>query len=147
MAASSNGGYAESPGGEALPVAKQELQPAHQSIAKDAPIQVGGNAKRSRISEEFKELEKEDPLLKENPNRWVMFPIKYPQIWEMYKKHEASFWTAEEIDLSQDTKDWEKLNDSERHFIKHVLAFFAASDGIVLENLGTNFSTEVQYPE
>jgi ribonucleoside-diphosphate reductase subunit M2 len=146
-ASTCNGGYAESPGGESLPVAGQELQPAHQSITKDTPIQVGGNAKRSRISEEFKKLEKEDPLLKENPNRWVMFPIKYPQIWEMYKKHEASFWTAEEIDLSQDTKDWEKLNDSEKHFIKHVLAFFAASDGIVLENLGDNFSTEVQVPE
>merc|ERR1712078_321613 len=113
----------------------------------DLAVRVGGNAKSSRISEEFKELQKEDPLLKENPNRWVMFPIKYPQIWEMYKKHEASFWTAEEIDLSQDTKDWEKLNDSERHFITHVLAFFAASDGIVLENLGDNFSTEVQVPE
>jgi len=114
---------------------------------KDTPLQVGGHAKKSRISEEFKELEKEDPMLKENPNRWVMFPIQHPQVWEMYKKHEASFWTAEEIDLSQDTKDWDKLNDSERHFIKHVLAFFAASDGIVLENLGTNFSSEVQYPE
>merc|ERR1719439_196313 len=101
----------------------------------------------SRISEKQKELEKSDPLLVENPQRWVMFPIHYPQVWEMYKKHEASFWTAEEIDLSQDLKDWEKLNPSERHFIKHILAFFAASDGIVLENLGTNFSTEVQIPE
>merc|ERR1711937_630393 len=116
-------------------------------LTKDVPLQVGKNATRSRISEEYKELEKEDPLLKENPSRWVMFPIKFPQVWEMYKKHEASFWTAEEIDLSQDTKDWEKLNDSERHFIKHILAFFAASDGIVLENLGDNFSTEVQVPE
>merc|ERR1712003_206755 len=68
-------------------------------------------------------------------------------VWEMYKKHEASFWTAEEIDLSQDTKDWETLTDSEQHFIKHVLAFFAASDGIVLENLASQFSTEVQIPE
>merc|ERR1719410_3300576 len=76
-----------------------------------------------------------------------MFPIKYHSIWEMYKKHEASFWTAEEIDLSQDSKDWEKLTDTERHFIKHVLAFFAASDGIVLENLAAQFSTEVQAPE
>jgi len=118
-----------------------------QTTIEQTPLQVGGNAIRSRISEEWKELEKEDPLLKENPNRWVMFPIQYPQVWEMYKKHEASFWTAEEIDLSQDTKDWEKLNQSEKHFIKHVLAFFAASDGIVLENLGTNFSTEVQIPE
>merc|ERR1711937_428978 len=69
------------------------------------------------------------------------------EIWEMYKKHEASFWTAEEIDLSQDLRDWEKLTDNERHFIKHVLAFFAASDGIVLENLAGAFSCEVQIPE
>merc|ERR1711976_1161623 len=88
-----------------------------------------------------------EPLLMDNPNRWVMFPIQYPAVWEMYKKHEASFWTAEEIDLSQDTKDWEKLTASEQHFIKHVLAFFAASDGIVLENLGSQFATEVQIPE
>jgi ribonucleoside-diphosphate reductase subunit M2 len=130
-----------------LPEDLQKLLDNSKQKSKDAPLQVGGNAKMSRISEEWKELEKDDPLLKENPNRWVMFPIKYPQIWEMYKKHEASFWTAEEIDLSQDLKDWEKLADSERHFIKHILAFFAASDGIVLENLGTNFSTEVQIPE
>jgi ribonucleoside-diphosphate reductase subunit M2 len=101
----------------------------------------------SSVSKEYCELEKSDPLLMENPHRWVMFPIQYPEVWEMYKKHEASFWTAEEIDLSQDTKDWDKLSDSERHFIKHVLAFFAASDGIVLENLAAQFSTEVQIPE
>merc|ERR1719440_2553546 len=76
-----------------------------------------------------------------------MFPIRFPQVWEMYKKHEASFWTAEEIDLSQDNKDWETLSAPEQHFIKHVLAFFAASDGIVLENLASQFSTEVQIPE
>merc|ERR1719221_164692 len=101
----------------------------------------------SRISVEYKELEKNDPLLKENPRRWVMFPIQYNEIWEMYKKHEASFWTAEEVDLSQDSKDWEKLTDAEQHFVKHVLAFFAASDGIVLENLASRFSTEIQLPE
>merc|ERR1719422_1112097 len=76
-----------------------------------------------------------------------MFPIQHPEIWEMYKKHEASFWTAEEIDLSSDNKDWERLSNSERHFVKHVLAFFAASDGIVLENLAGQFSTEIQIPE
>jgi len=101
----------------------------------------------SRISAEFIELEKSDPLLVENPRRWVMFPIQYPQVWEMYKKHEASFWTAEEIDLSQDTKDWDTLTVNEQYFIKHVLAFFAASDGIVLENLSGGFSVEVQVPE
>merc|ERR1719223_1956238 len=101
----------------------------------------------SRVSREYIELEKQDPLLIENPKRWVMFPIQYPEVWEMYKKHEASFWTAEEIDLSQDTKDWDALTDSERYFIKHILAFFAASDGIVLENLAGQFATEVQIPE
>jgi ribonucleoside-diphosphate reductase beta chain len=86
-------------------------------------------------------------LLRENKERFVLLPIKYPDIWEMYKKHEASFWTAEEIDLSADQKDWEGMNDGERHFIKHVLAFFAASDGIVNENLAVNFMSEVQLPE
>merc|ERR1712019_19870 len=99
------------------------------------------------ISKKYCELEKTDPLLIENPRRWVMFPIQYPAVWEMYKKHEASFWTAEEVDLSQDTKDWDNLSSSEQHFIKHVLAFFAASDGIVLENLASQFSTEIQIPE
>jgi len=101
----------------------------------------------SRISQELKELEKNEPLLMENPRRFVMFPIQYPQVWEMYKKHEASFWTAEEVDLSQDNKDWDSLTDNERHFVKHVLAFFAASDGIVNENLLEQFSSEIQIPE
>merc|ERR1712178_245511 len=108
---------------------------------------MGAVSTLTEISKEFTELEKSDPLLMDNPRRWVMFPIQYPAVWEMYKKHEASFWTAEEIDLSQDTKDWEKLTDGEQHFIKHVLAFFAASGGIVLENLASQFSTEVQLPE
>lgn len=89
----------------------------------------------------------EEPLLTENPNRFVLFPIEHHDIWEMYKKEEASFWTAEEIDLNQDISDWKKLNDGEKHFISHVLAFFAASDGIVNENLAVNFMKEVQYPE
>lgn len=89
-----------------------------------------------------------EPILIENKDRFVLFPIKHNAIWEMYKKAEASFWTAEEIDLAQDLQDWNtKLNDEERHFIKHVLAFFAASDGIVNENLAINFLNEVQYPE
>ena len=111
-----------------------------------------------------------EPLLDDNPDRFCMFPIKYSNIWEMYKKAEASFWTgarklflvpqdclgallmgyiaaAEEVDLGDDLRHWEKLNDDERHFIVHVLAFFAQSDGIVLENLGVNFMREVQIPE
>jgi ribonucleoside-diphosphate reductase beta chain len=88
-----------------------------------------------------------EPLLAENPNRFVLFPIKHDDIWQMYKQAEASFWTAEEIDLSNDMKDWEAMSDNERHFVKHVLAFFAASDGIVNENLVVNFMKEVQLPE
>lgn len=92
-------------------------------------------------------MQQDELLLKENKDRFVILPINYPDIWEMYKKHEASFWTAEEIDLSADMKDWQGLNDGERHFISHVLAFFAASDGIVNENLAVNFMSEVQVPE
>jgi len=89
----------------------------------------------------------QEPILAENKNRFVLFPIEHNDIWSFYKKAEASFWTAEEIDLSQDLVDWERLNNDERHFVKHVLAFFAASDGIVNENLAENFLSEVQYTE
>ncbi|CAM4358983.1 ribonucleotide-diphosphate reductase subunit beta [Flavobacterium terrigena] len=89
-----------------------------------------------------------EPILQENKNRFVIFPIKHHDIWEFYKSMEASFWTAEEIDLSQDLNDWNnKLNADEKYFIKHILAFFAASDGIVNENLAENFVNEVQYAE
>ncbi|ESU19965.1 ribonucleoside-diphosphate reductase 1, beta subunit [Flavobacterium cauense R2A-7] len=89
-----------------------------------------------------------EPILQENKDRFVIFPIKHNDIWEWYKKMEASFWTAEEIDLHQDLSDWNtKLNDDEKYFIKHILAFFAASDGIVNENLAENFVNEVQYAE
>lgn len=89
-----------------------------------------------------------EPILKENKDRFVIFPIQHHDLWEWYKKSEASMWTAEEIDLHQDITDWTtKLNDDERYFIKHVLAFFAASDGIVNENLAENFVNEVQYSE
>ena len=89
-----------------------------------------------------------EPILQENENRFVIFPIQHHDIWEWYKKMEASFWTAEEIDLHQDLTDWNtKLNDDEKYFIKHILAFFAASDGIVNENLAENFVNEVQYSE
>lgn len=89
-----------------------------------------------------------EPILQENKDRFVIFPVKHHDLWDWYKKMEAGFWTAEEIDLYQDTTDWNnKLNSDERYFIKHILAFFAASDGIVNENLAKNFANEVQYPE
>lgn len=94
------------------------------------------------------ETQLDEPILKENKDRFVLFPIQHDDIWKFYKKAEASFWTAEEIDLSQDLRDWnETMSDDEKHFIKHVLAFFAASDGIVNENLAENFVSEVQYTE
>jgi ribonucleoside-diphosphate reductase beta chain len=108
---------------------------------------------QATLNEELKAMAPEritenEPILRENKDRFVLFPIKHNDIWQFYKQAEASFWTAEEIDLSADLVDWnEKLNDDERHFIKHVLAFFAASDGIVNENLAVNFMNEVQYPE
>ena len=88
-----------------------------------------------------------EPLLTENENRYVMFPIVDEDIWKMYKKQMDCFWRAEEIDLSKDIKHWATLNNDEQHFIKHILAFFAASDGIVLENLGQRFMNEVQIAE
>ena len=101
----------------------------------------------SEIKEIVKEI-KDEPLLTEENKRFVIFPIEHNDIWEMYKTQEMAFWTAEEIDLAQDLTDWdEKLNDDEKHYIKNVLAFFAASDGIVNENLAENFLSEVQYPE
>ncbi|KAH8825075.1 ribonucleotide reductase small subunit [Flagelloscypha sp. PMI_526] len=103
---------------------------------------------RTRFVGEVDLLEAEEPLLKESKRRFVLFPIQYHEIWQMYKKAEASFWTAEEMDLSKDLHDWQnKLNSDERHFISHVLAFFAASDGIVNENLVERFSNEVQAAE
>jgi ribonucleoside-diphosphate reductase beta chain len=88
-----------------------------------------------------------EPILEENPGRFVIFPIQYDDIWEYYKQHQAAFWTAEEVDLSNDIRDWESLTDNERYFIKNILSFFASSDGIVNENLAENFLKEVQYPE
>jgi ribonucleoside-diphosphate reductase beta chain len=115
-------------------------------------VQVEQAAKLTPLTSSTLSTSEKDPvdvelLLAENEERFVLFPIKYHKIWDMYKKHEASLWTAEEIDLSQDTKDWVALTDNEQHFIKHVLAFFAASDGIVVENLAERFLKEVQVPE
>ncbi len=89
----------------------------------------------------------QEPILQENPNRFVIFPIEHNDIWEFYKQHQAAFWTAEEVDLSNDIRDWENLTDNEKYFIKNILSFFASSDGIVNENLAENFLKEVQYPE
>ena len=88
-----------------------------------------------------------EPLLDPTEDRFVIFPIRHPDIWEMYKKHMAVIWTAEEIDLSKDMKDWEKLSDGERYFVKNILGFFAGSDGIVMENLASRFMREVQWAE
>ncbi len=111
--------------------------------------QKGTDSSNIKLNEELdKNITVEEPILKENPNRFVLFPIQHSDIWDMYKLQEASIWTAEELDLSPDIVDWNnKLNEDERYFIKHVLAFFAASDGIVNENLAENFLSEVQYTE
>ncbi|OAL21161.1 hypothetical protein AYO20_11417 [Fonsecaea nubica] len=123
----------------AKPEPETEKQPAPEAEEKD---------KQAQVPKTLKELEAEEPLLQENPHRFVLFPLKYHEIWNMYKRAEASFWTAEEVDLSKDLHDWHnRLNNDERYFISHVLAFFAASDGIVNENLLERFSAEVQVPE
>ncbi|KAJ9086148.1 Ribonucleotide-diphosphate reductase (RNR), small subunit [Entomophthora muscae] len=101
----------------------------------------------AQVIERIREIESNEPLLMDNPGRFVLFPIKYHDIWKMYKKAEASFWTAEEVDLSKDNAHWLSLSDNERFFISNVLAFFAASDGIVNENLVGRFSNDVQVPE
>lgn len=130
---------------------KDDLE-SSPAVQVDEPKQY---VKADLVTEEHKSLrrrlresEKNEPLLKENNRRFVLFPIQYHEIWQMYKKAEASFWTAEEIDLGKDMGDWEnRLNSDEKFFISHVLAFFAASDGIVNENLVERFSGEVQAPE
>jgi len=112
-----------------------------------APISDGQGEQKPAVVAAKDSAWAEETLLKENPMRFVLFPINHDAIWHMYKKAVASFWTVEEVDLGCDMVDWEKLSDGERHFISHVLAFFAASDGIVNENLAMRFSNEVQLPE
>ncbi|KAJ8122189.1 hypothetical protein O1611_g9903 [Lasiodiplodia mahajangana] len=115
---------------------------------KPTTVEQPKEAPKPAVAPGIKPEEAEEPLLQENPQRFVLFPIKYHEIWQMYKKAEASFWTAEEIDLSKDLHDWNnRLNEDEKYFISHILAFFAASDGIVNENLVERFSGEVQIPE
>ncbi|KAG5922947.1 Ribonucleotide-diphosphate reductase (RNR), small subunit [Claviceps africana] len=117
-------------------------------VAPKSPTEAKKDVDAPAVAPGIKTDESDEPLLQENPQRFVLFPIKYHEIWQMYKKAEASFWTAEEIDLSKDLHDWNnRLNDDEKYFISHILAFFAASDGIVNENLVERFSSEVQVPE
>ncbi|KAG2492106.1 hypothetical protein HYH03_009597 [Edaphochlamys debaryana] len=127
------------------PASKRKAQPEEGTPSKAS--KPSATSLKHLFTSPRKSLREPEPLLDENPDRFCMFPIKYPKIWEMYKKAEASFWTAEEVDLGDDMKHWEKLSDGERHFISHILAFFAASDGIVNENLGVRFMKEVQLPE
>ncbi|CAK7562526.1 MAG: Ribonucleotide-diphosphate reductase (RNR), small subunit [Sporothrix epigloea] len=126
--------------------AKKEKLSTESSEADELAKQAA-EERKSRIAA-IKATEADEPLLQDNPQRFVLFPIKYHEIWQMYKKAEASFWTAEEIDLSKDLHDWNnRLNEDEKYFVSHILAFFAASDGIVNENLVERFSGEVQVPE
>jgi len=121
---------------------KNILKERNVDVVKNVPLQ------KSVQDDEVMTVDKEtEPLLRDNPGRFVILPIKYREIWDMYKKAVASFWTVEEVDLSRDMTFWEGLNDGERHFVSHVLAFFAASDGIVNENLVERFCQEVQVPE
>ncbi|KAL4821266.1 ribonucleotide reductase [Aspergillus spinulosporus] len=132
----------ETAGKENAPVSNPIVDMPVTKLAAEKP------AEPSKAALDVKAIEANEPLLQENPHRFVLFPIKYHEIWQMYKKAEASFWTAEEIDLSKDLHDWNnRLNEDERYFISRVLAFFAASDGIVNENLLERFSGEVQIPE
>eukprot|EP00485_Elphidium_margaritaceum_P008144 CAMPEP_0202685134 /NCGR_PEP_ID=MMETSP1385-20130828/819_1 /ASSEMBLY_ACC=CAM_ASM_000861 /TAXON_ID=933848 /ORGANISM="Elphidium margaritaceum" /LENGTH=369 /DNA_ID=CAMNT_0049339401 /DNA_START=87 /DNA_END=1196 /DNA_ORIENTATION=+ len=124
---------------ENVPVAEQK---ANVEKSVDSPVK-----QLSKVHKYPSSMDKEEPLCIESKNRFVLFPIANQEIWAMYKKHVASFWTAEEIDLHDDTKDWRNLTNDEKHFIKYVLAFFAASDGIVLENLTSHFINDVKLPE
>jgi len=112
-----------------------------------AVLEIKARAQAASTKSEAKVYDNTEPILAENPGRFVIFPIKHDAVWKMYKQAEASFWTAEEIDLAHDMNDWQKLNDNERHFVSHILAFFAAADGIVNENLVERFAQEVQIPE
>lgn len=125
-------------------VAKMNQQQAEMPVLDEKKPEIAA----AGVAPTIKAEEADEPLLQENPQRFVLFPIKYHEIWQMYKKAEASFWTAEEIDLSKDLHDWNnRLTSDEQYFISHILAFFAASDGIVNENLVERFSGEVQVPE
>ncbi|KAJ3135216.1 Ribonucleotide-diphosphate reductase (RNR), small subunit [Physocladia obscura] len=117
------------------------MTPASESVAEVPSVGI------NKLVETPESVISVEPLLAPNSKRFVLFPIQYNEVWQMYKKAEASFWTVEEVDLSKDAADWEKLNDDEKYFVSHVLAFFAASDGIVNENLVERFSNDIQIPE
>ena len=136
------------------PAASPTFRPARKGSAGSvseaaAPpaLALDGPALPAELRSEATPIRLPEPLLDENDDRFVIFPIKHHDVWAMYKKHMSVHWVPEEIDLSKDMSHWEKLNDNERHFIKHILGFFAGSDGIVMENLATRFSREVQWPE
>ncbi|KAI1611142.1 ribonucleoside-diphosphate reductase small chain [Exophiala viscosa] len=134
---------------ENMPVASEITLKSESDFEKKPVAEIKSDVVEApKAAPTWRELEAEEDILKENPHRFVLFPIKFHEIWNTYKRAEASFWTAEEVDLSKDLHDWHnRLNDDERYFISHVLAFFAASDGIVNENLLERFSNEVQIPE
>ncbi|EAU84681.2 ribonucleotide reductase small subunit [Coprinopsis cinerea okayama7 len=128
-----------------LSVGERDDAPAKQSGLWSS--HVAHQERNRRFVGEVDLPESEEPLLKPSPKRLTLYPIQYPEIWTHYKRAQASFWTAEEIDLSHDMMDWSKLTNAERHFLSRILAFFASSDGIVNENLVERFSSEVQVPE
>ncbi|CAF0912389.1 unnamed protein product [Adineta steineri] len=110
-------------------------------------VNIFENLIEKKLNINVKSYEEDEPILRENPSRYVLFPIRYHDVWNFYKRALASIWTCEEVDLANDMRDWLRLTPDEQYFIKHVLAFFAASDGIVGENLVEKFSGEVQIPE
>ena len=129
-------------GGSVAPAPPEEMSLAPAAVAVQEP---GQQAPTTSVMAHVATAP--EPMLTPSEDRFVIFPIRHPDLWAKYKQHMSVFWTAEEIDLSKDMSYWEKLNDNERHFIKHILGFFAGSDGIVMENLATRFMREVQYPE
>jgi len=135
---------AVSPSGEPLPA----VGPRSAASPSGEPLPAAGP--RSAVSSSGEPLSAAppcEPMLADNPHRFVLFPVQHADLWRMYKQALACFWTAEEVDLAQDARDWPLLEPGERAFVEHVLAFFAGSDGIVMENLAVRFLAEVQWPE
>jgi len=127
------------------PSTSPALKPRRKSSAAAAEMQELALDSKGAAATEPQPLP--EPMLLENKDRFVLFPLQHPDLWKMYKNHSAVIWFAEEVDLSKDMAHWEKLTENERHFIKNILGFFAGSDGIVMENLATRFTREVQWPE